>query len=174
MFLQCVPSSGGVGAPGMQGFRGPTDLKGERGAPGETGAPGRAGEAGEQWIWGWAHIPLCLPPPAIMSELAFQGESQCWVLGTVCLHGEGAESSRDCLYLGRLVVSLWDSQYIERMQEEDPGTEEHLYVGGCAAWGKEVHVWKLGVVGGAEHENAKIYVQHSPISTSLIQGLLEL
>ena len=123
---------------------------------------------------GWAHIPLCLPPPAIMSELAFQGESQCWVLGTVCLQGEGAESSRDCLYLGRLVVSLWDSQCIERMQEEDPGTEEHLYVGGCAAWGKEVHVWKLGVVGGAEHENAKIYVQHSPISTSLIQGLLEL
>ena len=101
MFLQCVPSSGGMGAPGMQGFRGPTDLKGERGAPGETGAPGRAGEAGEQWIWGWAHIPLCPPPPAIMSEPAFQGESQLWALGTVCLQGEGDVSSRDYLCSGK-------------------------------------------------------------------------
>ena len=98
MFLQCVPSSGGVGAPGMQGFPGPTGLKGEKGAPGETGAPGHAGVTGEQSTWGWAHIPLCPPPPATRSE---QGENQCWVLGIVCLHGEGGVSSRDCLYSGK-------------------------------------------------------------------------
>ncbi|MXQ85709.1 hypothetical protein E5288_WYG016384 [Bos mutus] len=54
---------GGVGAPGMPGSPGPAGLKGERGTPGEPGAPGSAGAAVEQWTWGWAHVPLCLPPP---------------------------------------------------------------------------------------------------------------
>ena len=101
MFLQCVPSSGGVGAPGMPGSPGPAGLKGERGTPGEPGVPGSAGAAVEQWTWGWAHVPLCLPPPPSRSELAFQGESQLWALGTVCLQGEGDVSSRDYLCSGK-------------------------------------------------------------------------
>lgn len=44
-------------------------------------------------------------------------------------------NSRDCLYSGRLVVRLWDSQCTERMQGEDPGTEGHLYVGRRFCWG---------------------------------------
>ena len=101
MFLRCVPSTGGVGAPGMHGSPGPVGLKGERGAPGEPGAPGGAGTPGEQWTWGWAHAPLCPPIPPSRSELAFQDENQFWVLGTVCLQGEGGMSSRDYLYSGK-------------------------------------------------------------------------
>uniref|UniRef100_A0A8C2XUF2 C-type lectin domain-containing protein n=1 Tax=Capra hircus TaxID=9925 RepID=A0A8C2XUF2_CAPHI len=41
-----VPSSGGVGAPGMQGSPDPTGLKGERGAPGPAGAISPQGPSG--------------------------------------------------------------------------------------------------------------------------------
>ena len=134
MILQCVPSAGGVGAPGTLGSPGPAGLKGERGSPGEPGVPGRAGAAGEQQTWGWAHIPLCPPPPATRSELAFQGESQCWALGTVCLSGEDGACSIDCLYPGK--AGCWViQQCTKRMQGELPGTEGYLYVGGCTAEG---------------------------------------
>ena len=60
------------------------------------------------------------------------------------------------------------------MQEEIPGTEGRLYVGGCTPGDMTVHVWSLvGGEGERGHENAKINVQHSPISPYLIQGLLE-
>ena len=116
VLLQCVPFAEGVGAPGMQGSPGPAGLTRETGAPGEPGAPGRAGAAGEQRIWGSAHIPLCPPPPATRSELAFQGESQTWALGTVCLQREGGESGRDCLYPGKAGFWIMGHQCTEGMQ----------------------------------------------------------
>ena len=48
VLLQCVPSAGGVGAPGMQGSPGPAGLTGERGVPSEPGAPEGARVASEQ------------------------------------------------------------------------------------------------------------------------------
>ena len=128
MLLQCVPFAEGVGAPGMQGSPGPAGLTRETGAPGEPGAPGRAGAAGEQRIWGSAHVPLCPPPPATRSELAFQGESQHWALGTVSRERVVRVAGTVCIQ-GRLVVGLWDSQCTERMQGQLPGTEGQLYRG---------------------------------------------
>ena len=61
MFLQYIPSSGGVGAPGMQGSPGPAGLKGERGAPGELEAPRSAGTEGEKWSW--AGLTFLVPNP---------------------------------------------------------------------------------------------------------------
>ena len=134
MLLQCVPSAGEVGAPGTLGSPGPAGLKGERGAPGEPGAPGRAGAAGEQRTWGWPHVPLCPPPPATRSELAFQGESQRWALGTVSRERVVRVAGTVCIQ-GRLVVGLWDSQCTEMMQEQISGTEGHLYRWKVYGWG---------------------------------------
>ena len=121
----------------MQGSPGPAGLKGQRGAPGEPGAPGRAGAAGEQWMWGWAHVPLCPPPPATRSELAFQGESQPWALGTVCLQGEGGESGRDCPYTGKAGFRVMGQSVYSGDARRVLDTEVHLHVGGCMAGGYE-------------------------------------
>ena len=56
---------------------------------------------------GWAHVPLCPPPPATRSELAFQGESQCWALGTVSRERVVRVAGTVCIQ-GRVVVRLWD------------------------------------------------------------------
>ena len=165
MLLQCVPSSGGVGAPGTLGSPGPAGLKGERGSPGEPGVPGRAGVPGEQWTWGSAHIPLCPPPPATRSELAFQGESQHWTLGTVSRERLVRAAGYVCIQ-GRLVVGLWDSQCTERMQGHLPGTEGHLYRGRHTAWDMTVHV--LGEV-----ESAGKCARDSHSNSFMTSGLLK-
>ena len=96
--------------------------------PGDPGVPGCAGAAGEQRTWGSAHVQLCPPPPATRSELAFQGESQHWALGTVSRERVVTVAGTVCIQ-GRLVVGLWDRQCIERMQGQLPGTEGQLYRG---------------------------------------------
>ena len=89
------------GCPRHAGLPRPRRSQRRERCPGDPGVPGCAGAAGEQRTWGWPHVPLCPPPPATRSELAFQGESQRWALGTVCLQGEGGDSGRDCLYPGK-------------------------------------------------------------------------
>ena len=139
MFLQCLPFSGGVGAPGMQGSPGPAGLEGDRGAPGEPGAPGSAGIEDEQWSWGWAHIPCahhCQPPGQSwhfrartsvgLWELSVSRERVVQVAWTVCIQG-------------RLVVGLFDS--VRRGCKERIQALKNICTGGgCIAGGMTVHV----------------------------------
>ena len=109
---------------------------------------------------GWAHVPLCPPPPATRSELAFQGESQCWALGTVCLQGEGGESGRDCLYPGKAGCQVMGHQCTEVIQEEVAGIEGHLHVGGCMAGGYESMYGGCGGGGTKEIKNTCSALTH--------------
>ncbi|XP_069428573.1 collectin-43-like isoform X2 [Ovis canadensis] len=71
---KCVPSAGGVGAPGMQGSPGPTGLKGERGAPGQPGAPGPAGLAGPAGAVGPQGPSGAREPPGLKGDRGTPGE----------------------------------------------------------------------------------------------------
>ena len=122
------------GCPRHAGLPRPRRSQRRERCPGDPGVPGCAGAAGEQRTWGSAHVPLCPPPPATRSELAFQGESQRWALGTVSRERVVRVAGTVCIQ-GRLVVGLWDSQCTEMMQEQISGTEGHLYRWKVYGWG---------------------------------------
>ena len=153
------------GCPRHAGLPRPRRSQRRERCPGDPGVPGCAGAAGEQRTWGSAHVPLCPPPPATQSELAFQGESQHWALGTVSrergVRVQGLSVSREGWLWGYGTVSVQRECKDSFQAQRDSCTG-----GGILLGNKPVHV--LG-----EMESAGKCARDSHSNSFMTPGLLK-